>query len=147
MKILLSRRGFTLIEMAIVLVIILAFLAMSIPFFGNFSDRASLNAAQREITTLLRTARSYAISQGTNFDAIFNAAVTPNTYNIQRSDSTAPLDKTYQLPAGATFSGTTTITFTPNGGLTSTSPLTITVQNRKGDTRTITLNRTTGAIE
>lgn len=146
MKILLSRRGFTLIEMAIVLVIILAFLAMSIPFFANFSGSTGMNTANREVTTLLRTARSYAVSQNANFNAVFDTAVTPNTYRITNNAGTT-LDKTYVLPNGVSFTATTTITFTPNGGLTSTSPTAVTIRNNKNPDRTINLNSTTGAIQ
>lgn len=147
MKILPSRRGFTLIEMAIVLVIILAFLAMSVPFFANFSGSTGMNTAQREVMTLLRTARSYAISQNANFNAVFNTAVNPNTYRITNNAGTT-LDKTYVLPSGVSFTATTTITFTPNGGLTDpAAPNAVTIRNNKNPDRMITVNRITGALE
>jgi prepilin-type N-terminal cleavage/methylation domain-containing protein len=148
------RRGFTLIEMAIVLAIMLAFLAMSIPFFAGFQTNTGLKTAEREIMTVLRTARSYAVTQNANFHAVFDGTVTPNTYRITNTAHTT-LDKTYSLPNGVTFSTAAVVTFvfTPNGGLTTatdpTDPTlvnTITVQNPKG-TKTITVNRITGALE
>lgn len=143
-----NRRGFTLIEMSIVLVIMLAFLAMSVPFFTGFSGSTGLKTSEREIMTVLRTARSYAVSQNANFSAEFNGTVTPNTYRIANAAGTT-IDKIFSLPKGVTYSTTalTTVTFTPNGGLTSpTATNTIAVTNPKG-TKTITVNRTTGALE
>jgi len=143
-----DRRGFTLIEMSIVLVIMLAFLAMSVPFFTGFSGSTGLKTSEREIMTVLRTARSYAVSQNANFSAEFNGTVTPNTYRIANSTGTT-IDKIFSLPNGVTYTTTalTTVTFTPNGGLTGpTAANTIAVRNSKG-TKTITVNRTTGALE
>jgi len=97
-----ARRGFTLIEMAIVLVIMLAFLAMSIPFFSGFSTNTGLKTAEREIITMLRTARSYAVSQNTNFNAVFDGTVSPNTYRIANSSGTS-VDKVYSLPNGVSY--------------------------------------------
>lgn len=143
-----NRRGFTLIEMSIVLVIMLAFLALSVPFFTGFSGSTGLKTAEREIMTVLRTARSYAVSQNANFSAVFDGTVTPNTYRITNAGGTT-IDKIISLPNGVTFTapGPTTVTFTPNGGLTGPAAVnTITVQNPKGN-KTITVNRTTGALE
>ncbi|MFA5149224.1 MAG: GspH/FimT family pseudopilin [Candidatus Omnitrophota bacterium] len=143
-----GRRGYTLIEMSIVLVIMLAFLAMSVPFFTGFSGSTGLKAAEREIMTVLRTARSYAVSQNANFSAEFNGTVTPGTYRITNAAGTTQ-NKIFNLPAGVTYSTAviTTVTFAANGGLTSTTAVNaITVQNPKAN-KTITVNRTTGALE
>jgi len=143
-----QRRGFTLIEMSIVLVIMLAFLALSVPFFAGFSGSTGLKTSEREIMTVMRTARSYAVSRNANFSAEFNGTVTPNTYRIANATGTT-MDKIYSLPNGVTYTtaALTTVTFTPNGELTGTSAAnTISVTNQKG-TKTITVNRTTGALE
>lgn len=139
------KSGFTLIEMMIVLFIILVFLGMSLPFFQNFSTSSGLKTAEREIGTVLRTARSYAISQNSNFNAVFNTGVTPNTYRITNSSGNTQ-DKTYQLPSGVTFAATTTITFTSNGGLTSGSATSVTINSAKGGSKQITVETATGAV-
>lgn len=136
--------GFTLIEMTIVLFIILLFLAMSLPFFANFSGSTGLKTAEREVGTILRTTRSYATSQNSNFNAVFNTGVTPNTYRITNSSGTT-LDKTFQLPAGVRFSATTTVTFTSNGGLASGSATSVTVTSTKGS-KQVTVDTATGAV-
>ena len=147
MKILRNRQGYTLIEMTIVLFIILAFLAMSVPFFANFSSSTGLRTAEREIGTILRTARSYAVSQNKNYEALFDTSVTPNTYSIRDSAApTQPIDKMYQLPAGITFTAASTIRFASNGGLSGDSPnSSVTVTSSKGS-RQITVETATGAV-
>jgi prepilin-type N-terminal cleavage/methylation domain-containing protein len=150
MKILRDRQGYTLIEMTIVLFIILAFLAMSIPFFANFSGSTGLKTAEREISTILRTGRSYAISQNKNYNVVFDTLPTPNTYSIRDAATpTQPIDKLYQLPAGVTFTAATTVTFTSNGGLASgtyvSSPVVVTITSTKGS-RTISVDAATGAV-
>jgi prepilin-type N-terminal cleavage/methylation domain-containing protein len=143
-----GRRGFTLIEMTIVLVIMLAFLAMSVPFFTGFSASTGLKTSEREIMTVLRTARSYAVSRNDNYSAVFNGGVIPNTYVIINSNGTV-LDKTFSLPNGVTYTAAiTTVTFTPNGGLTGlAAPNTVIIRNNKNPDKTITVNRITGALE
>jgi Tfp pilus assembly protein FimT len=95
---------------------------MSIPFFSGFSTNTGLKTAEREIITMLRTARSYAVSQNTNFNAVFDGTVSPNTYRIANSSGTS-VDKVYSLPNGVSYNTSvlTTVTFTPNGGLTGPS--------------------------
>lgn len=141
-----NKGGFTLIEMVIVLFIIMIFLAMSLPFFANFSGSTGLKTAEREVGTILRTARSYAVSRNENYDAYFNATPNPDAYSICRTAvPTVSIDKTFQLPAGVTFSATTTVTFTPNGGLASTSATSVTINSSKGS-KTITVDSATGAV-
>lgn len=137
--------------MTIVLFIILAFLAMSVPFFANFSSSTGLRTAEREIGTVLRTARSYAISHNENYNVLCDTATDPDTYSIRRTAaSTVPIDKVYQLPTGINFTATVTVTFTPNGGLISGSanPTTVTVVETKdaSKSRRIDVDFSTGAV-
>ncbi len=106
-----KKKGFTLIEMSIVLVIILAFLAMSVPFFANFSSATSINTASREISTLLRATRSYAITKNRNFEAVFYTTTVPNRFWIRDSATTTMVGKGLTLPSGVTFNAPVTITF------------------------------------
>ena len=141
--------GYTLIEMTIVLFIILAFLAMSVPFFANFSSSTGLRTAEREIGTILRTARSYAISHNENYNVLCDTATDPDTYSIRRTAaSTVPIDKVYQLPVGVNFNAAVTVTFTPNGGLDTLIDKSVTVEETKdaSKSRTITVDAMTGAV-
>ena len=135
--------------MTIVLFIILAFLAMSVPFFANFSSSTGLRTAEREIGTILRTARSYAISHNENYNVLCDTATDPDTYSIRRTAaSTVPIDKVYQLPVGVNFNAAVTVTFTPNGGLDTLIDKSVTVEETKdaSKSRTITVDAMTGAV-
>lgn len=146
------RKGFTLIEMTIVLVIILAFLAMSVPFFANFSSATGVNTATREISTLLRTTRSYAIAKNRQFDAVFDTTTVPNRFWIYDPSPPLPevagaVGKGLSLPSGVTFDAPVTISFVSTGGTTGSADVTITIGNAKGKTKTIKVYYVTGMVE
>lgn len=155
------RTGYTLIEMTIVLFIILAFLAMSVPFFANFSASTGLKTAEREIGTLLRTARSYAISRNMPYDAVFvkntnsfwiSPVTDPNGDGNYADDDPNDVEtgnKVYILAQGIEFSADSRIRFASNGGLHSTTTSTsVTVRETKDATKlkTITVDSSTGAV-
>lgn len=139
--------GFTLVEMGIVLVIILAFLSMSVPFFANFSSSTGLNTAYREVSTLLKTARSYAITQNKDFNAVFDLSVIPNKFWIEDASSKIIIDKGYSLPAGVSFTEAATVVFTPTGALAENSATRTVIKNNRGKTKIITINSVTGTVE
>lgn len=141
-----TRNGYTLIEMLVVLGIILLVLGMGAPFFHNFSGGSSLKIAAREVGTVLRTARSYAMSRNENYEAFFDAAT--NTYSIRRSSDGTTMDRVYLLPSGVTFAASATIRFTANGGIASdcpTNPPNVTVTS-KGVNKQVTVETATGAV-
>jgi len=142
-----NRRGFTLIEMTIVLVIILAFLAMSVPFFANFSSATGVNTATREISTLLRTTRSYAITKNENYEAVFDTTTIPNRFWMRDSVTSTTVGKGLALPSGVTFDTPVTVTFTSTGGITGGADVTITIKNTKDKTKAIKVYNVTGAVE
>lgn len=142
-----NRRGFTLIEMTIVLVIILAFLGMSVPFFANFSSSTGVNTAAREISTLLRTTRSYAIAKNENYDAVFDTATTPNRFWIRDSATSTMVGKGLSLPVGVTFDTPVTVSFVSTGGTTGGVDTTVTISNAKGKTKAIKVYYVTGMVE
>ncbi len=147
-----KRRGFTLIEMTIVLVIILAFLAMSVPFFANFSSSTGVNTAAREISTLLRTTRSYAIAKNRQFDAVFDTTTVPNRFWMYDPNPPSPevkgvVGKGLALPSGVTFTAPVTVTFVSTGGTTGSADTTVTISNAKGKTKAIKVYYMTGMVE
>lgn len=149
-----SRKGFTLIEITIVIVIIALLISMSVPFFGNLFTSMGLKAAAREISTTLRTARSYAVSKNDNHSVIFTrdgVTATPDIFYVTDSGGTM-VDKGHKTNPGVSIMGgvgTTTIIFTPNGGLdiAAGSATSVTVQNTRGNTIQVSVNSVTGMVE
>ncbi|KPK39441.1 MAG: hypothetical protein AMJ78_08520 [Omnitrophica WOR_2 bacterium SM23_29] len=74
--------GFTLVEMTVVMVIILLLLAVAVPNLGRPSSAMKLNTAARNISTILNTARSYAVTKRAVHKAVFDTTVTPNLIYI-----------------------------------------------------------------
>lgn len=58
-------RGFTLVELLVVLLILAVAASLSVPRLGSALDRIATDAAARDVTTALATARAAAVLQGT----------------------------------------------------------------------------------
>ncbi len=99
-----SRKAFTLLETIIVIAVMTLFFAISIPLFSKFTEKAKLDTTARSITSVLRTARSYAISNNTEYYVFFDATTTPDTYFIShQEDGSVVEEKIYKLPTGVWF--------------------------------------------
>lgn len=58
------RRGFTLVELVLVLVIVSIVSAIALPKIGAMRDRGAVRSARQQVSSLLATARATAIRQG-----------------------------------------------------------------------------------
>lgn len=58
-------RGFTLVELLVVLVILAVAVSLGVPRVGSALDRIATDGAARDITTALATTRAAAVLQGT----------------------------------------------------------------------------------
>ena len=67
------RRGFTLVELLVVLVIIGVMAAMIVPAFSSGSDAARVRTASRGVMQLSRYARTMALLHQTPVDVVFTA--------------------------------------------------------------------------
>ncbi len=102
------RRAFTLIELIVVLAIVGMVFGMSFPFFAKFTKGSRLKNASNSISTVLRTARSYAISKRKSCWVIVNDQATSSLYyavKIYNVDGT--LKPWYKLPQGIVIDSTT----------------------------------------
>ena len=104
-----KRKAFTLIETITVLAIIIIFFAISVPFFSGLTESAKLQGTARSISSALRTARGYAISNNADYYVFFRNDTTPNCYfisdnNIGTVPEDSAIEKVYKLPTGIDFS-------------------------------------------
>jgi len=58
-------RGFTLVELLVVLVIMAVVLSLGVPRLGSALDRIATDGAARDVTTAIAAARAAAVLQGT----------------------------------------------------------------------------------
>lgn len=128
-----KMHGFTLVEMVVVMAIILLLLAVAVPNLGRPSSAMKLNTAARNISTILRTARSYAVARRAVHIAVFDTfgeSVTPNFIYITDNTGTRVGSKEYALSSDLTITlditfpldaGKYRASFKATGGLTDTT--------------------------
>ena len=156
LKNLISRKGFTLMEMLIVLAVIVLILGVSIPFFSSFTKGAKLKTAAKDITAVLNTARNLVITHRRNYSVTFDYSARPHSYYITDEDNQL-YEKKYYLPSSIRFNRPsnpdqpTTFTsdeaiFSSTGGLTAGAG-SAWIADRRGDFRRISVSNTTGRVK
>jgi type II secretion system protein H len=135
-------RGFSLIELIVVLVVIGLSAALVVPSLSNFSKSVELKGAARKISAILRYCRSEAVNKGKTYQIIFDSDL--REVRVQKTESSeekvdtirlreedvkreASVRQMYRLPKGINVkevniaspeysSDFPTIEFYPNGG-------------------------------
>ncbi len=142
-------------EMLVVLAVIALLLGVSIPFFSGFTKGAKLKTAAQDVSAVLNTARSLAITHRENYTITFDTSSYPHYYYI--SDGNEQLyGKKYSLPSAIRFyrpsepdSPTTfnsdQTTFSSTGGLTGSAG-SVWLADKKGNFRRISVANTTGRV-
>jgi type IV fimbrial biogenesis protein FimT len=146
-----NNEGVTLVELAVVFVIIVILALLMAPNMGAWLPNYRLRSAARDIVSTMRTAQMRAVSSNIQYRVTFNAADVgaANDYVLQRWDSGGGVfvnDGAVQtLPAGITIS---TNLFPAGRAVFNTNSTSsagsVTLQNTKGATRSITLTSATG---
>ena len=135
MQVFSNRRGFTLIEMMTIVVIIGVVAALAFPKFAATMHRLEFRNAGRHIVSKMRLARSTAISQkqqyGVHIDdegiamTVFLDSSNPSMFVFDGGDSVISVDS---LPADFAWvwaemgNGIPTVIFKPNGAAHSAAP-------------------------
>lgn len=122
-----NNKGFTMIEMMVIVVVIGIIATLSLPGFGKIMDRLKLKTAGRDVVSAMRFARSAAVSQKDQFGVYFDQSArtflvfkdianqSSFTYDVG-ADSVIQIKK---LPRNVNFGYTSipgpAIIFKPNG--------------------------------
>jgi prepilin-type N-terminal cleavage/methylation domain-containing protein len=115
-----SRRGFTLMELLLVIVITLILSAISIPMFVNSFEGNQLKVAARSVSRMHRYARSMSVLRGT--PAIFEYNPTNQQLRVSLSTNDTAL-VARSIPEQITFSD---FTFLPDDSVDAFPTLTYT---------------------
>lgn len=139
-------KGFTLIEITVVVAISIALLVFSIPVVVHFLSYQTLQDTQATLVASLRQAHTNALYQKN--DSAFGVRFLSGSYVLFQGASyatrTASYDITTTIPASVTVSGITEVVFTKRTGIPSTTG-TILLQSGNRN-RSVTINQQ-GSIE
>ncbi len=137
-----DRRGFTLVEIVIVIVLIALMAAFAIPRIGDALVKQNIRSARVAITTLHAKARAYAIQRArqvalvTRNNEIYLISMTPVTDVVDTIDAPVNLNTRYGVTV---TTNNDSIVFDPRGLGTATTTTDIVVsKNAYADTVKIT---------
>ncbi|MBI1992674.1 MAG: GspH/FimT family pseudopilin [Candidatus Omnitrophica bacterium] len=139
-----------MVELLVVMAIIGMVVAISAPSLARFTTRLRLNAATRQVTSLLSLARSVAISSHEEHAVILDAA--RRELRVVGVTSGTALDPVVRLPASVTVqmmmggqpASETQFVFRPTGSLTGRS-VSLVLADRERQS-TVTVSGTTGTV-
>jgi general secretion pathway protein H len=127
-----KSRGFSLLEVIVVLILISLSIALVTPSLSRFSKTAELKGAAKKISAILRYCRSEAINRGKVYQVFFDSEMREvRVESIEEKGDEETKDRAtpqiYSLPEGIRIKGVEggspqnpseipTIEFYPNGG-------------------------------
>jgi len=136
-----SSRGFTLVEMLIVLALLGAIAAVGIPVYYTIQGRNDADVAVQSIALSLR--RAQLLSEGSSGDSVWGVHMATGTVTVFRGASYASratsFDEVNDLSPAITASGVNDVTYSKVYGLPSATG-TMLLTSKADGTRTITIN-------
>jgi len=143
-----NRKGFTLLELLVVMVIIGMAALLFAPNIGAWLPNYRLRSAARDIVSTMRTAQMKAVSTNMTYRVSFTQ--NPPSYTLQYENPPGTWVNegvTQNLPSGISISAINiagnNAVFNPNSTSSSGS---ITLQNSRGTQRQLTLTPSTGRV-
>jgi len=139
------KKGFTLIELVIVLAIAGILIAVAVPWFSRYLDSKALQTALRQVEADLRNAQQKAGATSISYKVTFTPGETK--YSIYQQDQ---LLETKELQKGIMIQSNTatnnTIIFNPPPSEIPIQGGTITLISPKGSTGQVEVSSSTGKI-
>ncbi|MGB9629500.1 MAG: GspH/FimT family pseudopilin [Thermodesulfobacteriota bacterium] len=142
-----NRKGITLIELVVVMVIIAIGAVLLVPNIGAWLPNYRLRSAARDICSTMRTAQIKAVSTNTVYQVEFDVAGRSYILQVQTTAGFKDDGARQSLPKGVDFvsasfsGGVPRATFSPNSTASSGS---VVLKNTKGAQKKITVNAATG---
>lgn len=155
-----TPKGFTIVELLVVIGIILIILGVAVPRLNRSTEGAKLKTTADSLHGLLETAKSYAMTQNircalvNNMPAAGQVSIAKQDVDDIDNDSDTSeyigFDVPFKIPSGINVALTADeqIVFLPSGSVEDSSDTTITVTSSSMQkSKTISVNTTTGFIK
>ncbi len=153
-----SLKGFSLVELLVVIFIISLVVGITMPKLGRSSMGARLKSTTASVTGLLETAKSFATTQHTYCQAIFDGAtgkIFLEKKDVDDADNDADTDEMIQcekgikIPVGIAvyFTADNVVIFNPWGGVDSPDDAITIGAASINKQRTITVDQVTGYVK
>ena len=145
-----NKKGITLIELIVVMVIIAIGAALMVPNIGGWLPNYRLRSATRDIASTMRVAQMKAVSNNIQYRVNLDDGVLgAGNYVLQYDSGGWKNDGAIQtLPSGIIISAITIPAKHAEFNANSTSSTgSLTLQNTKGSQRRITLTSATGSVK
>lgn len=123
------KKGFTLIEMLVTIIIITIITAISASSFKNYKSRTYFNDAVSQVHGEVLKAQSLAMSPSEVGIESYTLTITDNEYTIMANNGTDPLDSGTINRNVSLSPNPTTITFEVGTGVVSEGNINITVSD------------------
>ena len=126
-----KSKGFSLVELIIVMALIGIVAAIAAPNFTKYRDNSNLREAARDISSDIQLYKQRAIAENVRYRITFNSGA--NNYVVQRTTTLAPnvfntlltkgigAGNAIETSAAASFGGNSYVTFLPRGTIEETT--------------------------
>jgi len=136
-----NQKGFSMIEIALIVVIFGAIIALGAPVFADFKIKNDLDVAKVNVVSSLRRAQS--LSQVMKYDSSWGVHVTTGEAIIFQGDSyetrVIDNDESLEILSSFSLSGLDEVVFHKLTGNTSTTG-SIVISSNRNESKTITIN-------
>lgn len=139
-----DRRGFTLIEIMIVLVIVGILATIAVPNFQGWINHMRFTGFLREVYSEFQDARTRAKTTGISHEVVVNPGA--NTVGLRRTTDNVYVRPPVSAPWNCDIVSGASVVFKTNGGATDAGNVRIVSTKVAADNSLITVTRGTGRI-
>jgi len=137
------QKGFTLIELVIVVAMVAILAGIIVPGMGGMVARSAINSAEQDLMQAFRTAKNVARDRDTSV----TITLTQANRDVTITSADGSLNQTVTLPAGTSPSVSDAFIFSPMGLINKIGTVTLISSRDNTMTRTITIQTLFGQMD
>ena len=141
-----NNRGFSLLELLLVVAIIGIMAAIAVPRFSNANAQRDLDNAARQLVVDLRWTSQMAANSVETVKVVF-VNVSPYGYRVVQGTAEIVIKPTQSFPVTVLFPAAVgAVSYDVYGKPTGGADISVTLQNTTGQTRTVSVDYLTGRV-